>query len=228
MDASSNNDAAPVTNESSGTSEISTLKLTIETPKEKKYMLIDASSTVKQLKDVAANELSTFMDQMSIIYAGEIRKDDDDLKKYAENDTTNKQASSATCSDSIEKFQLDFDHVHVHFSFPDNEKIAIYERFGEAKRFLTNLISADSRCTAVWANIIGDAYEKITELSPLSRIYQLLFTTSTITISRLQELIATKISIAIVHADAAADPLVLDAVRTKVNKKTCQLNIFEK
>ncbi|CAF1611786.1 unnamed protein product [Rotaria magnacalcarata] len=228
MDASSNNDAAPVTNESSGTSEISTLKLTIETPKEKKYMLIDASSTVKQLKDVAANELSTFMDQMSIIYAGEIRKDDDDLKKYAENDTTNKQASSATCSDSIEKFQLDFDHVHVHFSFPDNEKIAIYERFGEAKRFLTNLISADSRCTAVWANIIGDAYEKITELSPLSRIYQLLFTTSTITISRLQELIATKISIAIVHADAAADPSVLDAVRTKVNKKTCQLNIFEK
>ncbi|CAF1285712.1 unnamed protein product [Rotaria magnacalcarata] len=228
MDASSNNDAAPVTNESSGTSEISTLKLTIETPKEKKYMLIHASSTVKQLKDVAANELSTFMDQMSIIYAGEIRKDDDDLKKYAENDTTNKQASSATCSDSIEKFQLDFDHVHVHFSFPDNEKIAIYERFGEAKRFLTNLISADSRCTAVWANIIGDAYEKITELSPLSRIYQLLFTTSTITISRLQELIATKISIAIVHADAAADPSVLDAVRTKVNKKTCQLNIFEK
>ncbi|CAF2018464.1 unnamed protein product [Rotaria magnacalcarata] len=87
MDASSNNDAAPVTNESSGTSEISTLKLTIETPKEKKYMLIDASSTVKQLKDVAANELSTFMDQMSIIYAGEIRKDDDDLKKYGK--TTN-------------------------------------------------------------------------------------------------------------------------------------------
>ncbi|CAF4176339.1 unnamed protein product [Rotaria magnacalcarata] len=152
----------------------------------------------------------------------------DGREPVTENDTTNKQASSATCSDSIEKFQLDFDHVHVHFSFPDNEKIAIYERFGEAKRFLTNLISADSRCTAVWANIIGDAYEKITELSPLSRIYQLLFTTSTITISRLQELIATKISIAIVHADAAADPLVLDAVRTKVNKKTCQLNIFEK
>ncbi|CAF4551902.1 unnamed protein product, partial [Rotaria magnacalcarata] len=81
MDTSNSNDA-PVTNENSVTSEISTLKLTIETPKDNLDILIDASSTVKQLKDVMANELSTFMDQMSIIYAGEIRKDDDDLKKY--------------------------------------------------------------------------------------------------------------------------------------------------
>ncbi|CAF2081150.1 unnamed protein product [Rotaria magnacalcarata] len=48
MDASNNNDA-PVTNENSATSEMSTLKLTIETPKDEKDMLIDASSTVKQL-----------------------------------------------------------------------------------------------------------------------------------------------------------------------------------
>ncbi|CAF3921884.1 unnamed protein product [Rotaria magnacalcarata] len=47
MDASNNNDA-PVTNENSATSEMSTLKLTIETPKDEKDMLIDASSTVKQ------------------------------------------------------------------------------------------------------------------------------------------------------------------------------------
>ncbi|CAF5011392.1 unnamed protein product, partial [Rotaria socialis] len=30
----------------------------------------------------------------------------------------------------------------------------------------------DPRCTQVWANIIADAFEKITELSPLSQIYQ--------------------------------------------------------
>ncbi|CAM4799724.1 unnamed protein product [Rotaria magnacalcarata] len=48
MDASNNNDA-PVTNENSATSEMSTLKLTIETPKDEKDMLIDASSTVKQV-----------------------------------------------------------------------------------------------------------------------------------------------------------------------------------
>ncbi|CAF1982207.1 unnamed protein product, partial [Rotaria magnacalcarata] len=215
MDASSNNDAAPVTNESSGTSEISTLKLTIETPKEKKYMLIDASSTVKQLKDVAANELSTFMDQMSIIYAGEIRKDDDDLKKYAENDTTNKQASSTTSTESIATFQLDFYRVNVHFLFPDEEKKAIYERFDEAKRFLTNLISADPRCIHLWANIIAGVYENISvDLSPL-QMYQLLFSTSNVATSRLEELIATKISIAIVHPDAAVHPSVLDLVRTK-------------
>ncbi|CAF4459232.1 unnamed protein product, partial [Rotaria magnacalcarata] len=47
MDASNNNDA-PVTNENSATSEMSTLKLTIETLKDEKDMLIDASSTVKQ------------------------------------------------------------------------------------------------------------------------------------------------------------------------------------
>ncbi|CAF5142761.1 unnamed protein product [Rotaria magnacalcarata] len=86
MDTSNSNDA-PVTNENSVTSEISTLKLTIETPKDNLDILIDASSTVKQLKDVMANELSTFMDQMSIIYAGEIRKDDDDLKKYGKRQT---------------------------------------------------------------------------------------------------------------------------------------------
>ncbi|CAF2837154.1 unnamed protein product, partial [Rotaria sp. Silwood2] len=133
----------------------------------------------------------------------------------AENITTNKQDSPTTSTDSIETFQLDFYHVHVHFLFSEKEKKAIFERFNEAKQFLTNVISADPRCTQVWANIIADAYEKMTVHSSTSQIIQLLFSTSTITTSRLQELIATKIIIAIVHPDAAANPSVLDPVRTK-------------
>ncbi|CAF3909135.1 unnamed protein product [Rotaria sp. Silwood1] len=133
----------------------------------------------------------------------------------AENVTTNKQDSSSTSTDSIETFQLDFHRVHVHFLFSQKEKKAIFERFNEAKQFLTNVISADPRCTRVWANIIADAYEKITVHSSTSQIIQLLFSTSTITTSRLQELIAIKIIIAIVHPDAAANPSVLDPVRTK-------------
>ncbi|CAF4806629.1 unnamed protein product [Rotaria socialis] len=133
MNACNSNDAL-LKNENSGANEMSTLKLTIETPKDKKDILIDASSTVKQLKDVAINEFSTSMNQMCMIYA-------------AENDTTNKQASSTTCTDSIETFQLNFYRVHVHFLFPENEKKAIYERCCEVKRFLTNLLSVDPRCT---------------------------------------------------------------------------------
>ncbi|CAF4462204.1 unnamed protein product, partial [Rotaria magnacalcarata] len=45
--------------------------------------------------------------------------------------------------------------------------------------------------------------------------YQLLFATSTVPRSRLQELISTKIIVVIVHPDARADPSVLDLVRTK-------------
>ncbi|CAF3958560.1 unnamed protein product [Rotaria sp. Silwood1] len=139
----------------------------------------------------------------------------DDQGESAENVTTNKQDSSTTSTDSIETFQLDFYRVHVHFLFSEKEKKAIFERFNEAKQFLTNVISADPRCTRVWANIIADAYEKITVHSSTSQIIQLLFSTSTITTSRLQELIAIKIIIAIVHPDAAANPSVLDPVRTK-------------
>ncbi|CAF5041440.1 unnamed protein product, partial [Rotaria sp. Silwood1] len=133
----------------------------------------------------------------------------------AENVTTKKQDSSTTSTDSIETFQLDFHRVHVHFLFSEQEKKAIFERFNEAKQFLTNVISTDPRCTRVWANISADAYEKITVHLSTSQIIQLLFSTSTITTSRLQELIATKIIITIVHPDAAANPSVLDPVRTK-------------
>ncbi|CAM2704830.1 unnamed protein product [Rotaria socialis] len=214
IDASKNNDA-PNTNENSAAPKTSTLDLTIKTPKDEKDMLIDASSTVKQLNDIMVHEFTTSIDQTSTTYSGEIGKDDDDLKQHAENDTTNKQASSTTCTDSIETFQLNFYRVHVHFLFPENEKKAIYERCCEVKRFLTNLLSVDPRCTRVWANIIADAYEKISFDSTRSEIHNLLFTRSTIPTSRLQELIATRIIIAVVHPDAPVNPSVLDPVRTK-------------
>jgi ubiquilin len=44
---------------------------------------IDASATVKQLKDLVANEFSTSIDQICLIYSGKILKDDEDLKKHA-------------------------------------------------------------------------------------------------------------------------------------------------
>ncbi|CAF4327377.1 unnamed protein product [Rotaria socialis] len=102
MDASNNNDA-PVTNENSEATTTLTLKVTTKTPKDERDIL----------KDVAANEFTTSNDQMCMIYAGNILKDEDDLKKHAENDTTNKQASSTTCNDSIETFQLDFYRVQI-------------------------------------------------------------------------------------------------------------------
>jgi ubiquilin len=58
------------------------LKLSIKTPKEKKDISINASSTVKQLKNVVANEFSTSIDQICLIYSGKILKDDEDLKKH--------------------------------------------------------------------------------------------------------------------------------------------------
>ncbi len=78
------------------------LKLTIKTPKEKKDLSIDASSTVKQvivfiqkkifffencfyfyqLKDLVASEFGTSIDQICLIYSGKILKDDEDLKKH--------------------------------------------------------------------------------------------------------------------------------------------------
>jgi ubiquilin len=60
----------------------SKLKLTIKTPKDKKDISIDGSSTVKQLKDLVANEFSTSVDQICLIYSGKILKDDEDLKKH--------------------------------------------------------------------------------------------------------------------------------------------------
>lgn len=60
----------------------SNLKLAIKTPKEKKDITIDASSTVKQLRAVVANEFNTSVDQICLIYSGKILKDDEDLKKH--------------------------------------------------------------------------------------------------------------------------------------------------
>ncbi|CAF1112266.1 unnamed protein product [Adineta ricciae] len=76
MDAS--NSGAPVVSSKSDT----TLKLAIKTPKEKKDISIDASATVKQLKDLVANEFTTSYDQICLIYSGKILKDDEDLKKH--------------------------------------------------------------------------------------------------------------------------------------------------
>ncbi|UJR23843.1 hypothetical protein I4U23_026818 [Adineta vaga] len=78
---SSNNDA-PVVSPKSETTSNSMLKLAIKTPKEKKDISIDASATVKQLKDQVANEFSTSNDQICLIYSGKILKDDEDLKKH--------------------------------------------------------------------------------------------------------------------------------------------------
>ncbi|CAF5026807.1 unnamed protein product, partial [Rotaria sp. Silwood1] len=60
----------------------SNLKLTIKTPKEKKDISIDESSTVKQLRDIVANEFNASIDQVCLIYSGKILKDDEDLKKH--------------------------------------------------------------------------------------------------------------------------------------------------
>jgi ubiquilin len=68
-------------NDPSSNSEL-ILKLTIKTPKEKKDLSIDASSTVKQLKDLVASEFGTSIDQICLIYSGKILKDDEDLKKH--------------------------------------------------------------------------------------------------------------------------------------------------
>ncbi|CAF3801091.1 unnamed protein product [Rotaria sordida] len=178
-------------------------------------------------KGLSTYHLGNLKEALEVFNSGlNIDPDDDETKRWketiekelgesAENITTNKQASSATSTNSIETFQLDFYRVDVHFLFSEKEKKAIYERFNDAKQFLINVISADPRCTRVWANIIGGAYEKITVYSSPSQIFRLLFTSSTITTSILQELIATKIIIAIVHPDAAAASEVLDPIRTK-------------
>ncbi|CAF4541124.1 unnamed protein product, partial [Rotaria socialis] len=66
-------------------------------------------------------------------------------------------------------------------------------------------------------------YEKIRVYSSLSQIFQLLLNTSTITLSTLQEFIATKIVIAMVHPNATADPSDLDPVKNQAicyNNKT--------
>ncbi|CAF2458237.1 unnamed protein product [Rotaria sp. Silwood2] len=80
MDASNNN--ASTISQSSETTTNTILKLTIKTPKEKKDIAIDVTSTVKQLKDLVANEFNTSIDQICLIYSGKILKDDEDLKKH--------------------------------------------------------------------------------------------------------------------------------------------------
>ncbi|CAF1093914.1 unnamed protein product [Rotaria sp. Silwood1] len=80
MDAS-NNDASNVS-QSSETTTNTKFKLTIKTPKEKKDISIDATSTIKQLKDLVANEFNTSIDQICLIYSGKILKDDEDIKKH--------------------------------------------------------------------------------------------------------------------------------------------------
>ncbi|CAF1523613.1 unnamed protein product, partial [Didymodactylos carnosus] len=126
--------------------------------------------------------------------------------------TTRKEA---TFSNFVEKFQLEFYRVEVHFFFSEKEKEAIYERFNSAKQLLINIISTDPRCTQIWSNIIDGAYEKITPLSSTSQIVQQLFTSSITTRPMLQELIAKKIIIAFVHPNTVASPSILDPVRTK-------------
>ncbi|CAF0767942.1 unnamed protein product [Rotaria sordida] len=80
MDAS-NNDTSTIS-QSSETTTNTKLKLNIKTPKDKKDISIDANSTIKQLKDLVANEFSTSIDQICLIYSGKILKDDEDLKKH--------------------------------------------------------------------------------------------------------------------------------------------------
>ncbi|UJR24981.1 hypothetical protein I4U23_006344 [Adineta vaga] len=80
--ASNTVEPATVTSPKNDTNNTSNLKLTIKTPKDKKDITIDGSSSVKQLKDVVANEFGTSIDQICLIYSGKILKDDEDLKKH--------------------------------------------------------------------------------------------------------------------------------------------------
>ncbi|CAF2140371.1 unnamed protein product [Rotaria magnacalcarata] len=80
MDASNND--TPTISQNSQTTTNSKLKLTIKTPKDKKDISIDASSTVKEFKDQVANEFNSSVDQICLIYSGKILKDDEDLKKH--------------------------------------------------------------------------------------------------------------------------------------------------
>ena len=95
-----NDTVESATSSKAETSATPQLKLTIKTPKDKKDVSIDGSATVKQvkctekqitlhqfslfveLKDVVANEFSTSIDQICLIYSGKILKDDEDLKKH--------------------------------------------------------------------------------------------------------------------------------------------------
>ncbi|CAF1339793.1 unnamed protein product [Adineta steineri] len=88
--AASNNDinnsaetvASPEADTNTNESTTSKLKLAIKTPKDKKDISIDGSSTVRQLKDIVATEFNTSLDQICLIYSGKILKDDEDLKKH--------------------------------------------------------------------------------------------------------------------------------------------------
>jgi hypothetical protein len=71
-----------------------------------------------------------------------------------------------------------------------------------------NVVSADPRCTQVWANTTDGAYKKITLHLSSSQMFQLLFSSSTITTPLLQILIATK-AIIIIYPDVSVSPLVL-------------------
>lgn len=80
---------APITSTTSPQAEVTTtekpssnLKLTIKTPKDKKDITIDASATVQQLRATVANEFTTSVDQICLIYSGKILKDDENLKKH--------------------------------------------------------------------------------------------------------------------------------------------------
>ncbi|CAF3066773.1 unnamed protein product [Rotaria socialis] len=74
--------ASPSSVEPVAESLTSKLKLAIKTPKEKKDISIDGSSSVKQLKDLVASEFNTSIEQVCLIYSGKILKDDEDLKKH--------------------------------------------------------------------------------------------------------------------------------------------------
>ncbi|CAM2710443.1 unnamed protein product [Rotaria socialis] len=80
MDASNND--TPTISQNSQTTTNSKLKLIIKTPKDKKDISIDASSTVKEFKDQVAKEFNSSVDQICLIYSGKILKDDEDLKKH--------------------------------------------------------------------------------------------------------------------------------------------------
>ncbi|CAF2148638.1 unnamed protein product [Rotaria magnacalcarata] len=76
------NNSTPSVSQSSETTTNPTLESTIKTPKEKKDISIDPSSTVKQLNDAVAKEFTTSIDQSCMINSGKILKGDEDLKKH--------------------------------------------------------------------------------------------------------------------------------------------------
>ncbi|XP_030833278.1 ubiquilin-1-like [Strongylocentrotus purpuratus] len=67
--------------ESSGTSTKDLISVVVKTPKDKETIEINPDSTIKELKDEISKKFSTTVEQLCLIFAGKILKDNDTLKQ---------------------------------------------------------------------------------------------------------------------------------------------------